>query len=41
MMYREDVVSRPWKIVVGIVAIIFTLVGQNMMDSLVLASKTA
>ena len=35
---REDVVIRPWKIIVGIVAIILALIGQIWMDSLVLAA---
>ena len=38
MKPREDVVIRPWKIIVGIVAIILALIGQIWMDSLVLAA---
>ena len=35
---REEMVIRPWKIIVGIVAIILALIGQIWMDSLVLAA---
>lgn len=38
MKPREDVVIRPWKIIIGIVAIILALIGQIWMDSLVLAA---
>ena len=38
MKPREEVVIRPWKIIVGIVAIILALIGQIWMDSLVLAA---
>ena len=35
---REEMVIHPWKIIVGIVAIILALIGQIWMDSLVLAA---
>lgn len=35
---REEMVIRPWKIIVGIVSIILALIGQIWMDSLVLAA---